>query len=108
MKPLTEARANIRPEPSGPLGLTYVDGTCVEIIRSGTRRRNNTSGVTGVEWRASKQRWRASICFKGKRRYLGSYVLFEDAVKARRRAEGELFEPFLREFASAQTQNANG
>ena len=32
------------------LGLTYVDGTCVEILRAGTVRRNNTSGVPGVDW----------------------------------------------------------
>ena len=66
------------------LNLTYVDGTCVEMIRANTVRRNNTSGVPGVEWMAKKQRWRATICFKGKRRYLGSYVRFEDAVRARK------------------------
>lgn len=75
--------------------LTYVDGTCVEMLRSRTVRSNNTSGVPGVDWLAAKQRWRASICFKGKRRYLGSYEKFEDAVKARKRAEEELFDTFL-------------
>ncbi len=77
------------------LNLTYVDGTCVEMIRANTVRRNNTSGVPGVEWMAKKQRWRATICFKGKRRYLGSFENLEDAVKARKQAEGALFEPFL-------------
>ena len=80
------------------LGLTYIDGTCVEMIRSRTVRSNNTSGIPGVDWQAKKQRWRASICFKGKRRYLGSYEKFEDAVRARKQAEEELFKPFLREF----------
>lgn len=75
--------------------LTYVDGTCVEMIRTRPIRCNNTSGVTGVEWWAAKGRWRATICFKGRRRYLGSYEKFEDAVKARKRAEEEVFEPFL-------------
>ncbi|MDE6281204.1 MAG: hypothetical protein K2M15_05355, partial [Oscillospiraceae bacterium] len=42
------------------LGLTYVDGTCVEILRAGTVRRNNTSGVPGVDWVASKRIWRAT------------------------------------------------
>ena len=95
-------------EPRPALGLTYVDGTCVEMLAANTVRRNNTSGVPGVDWRASKRRWNATICFKGKRRYLGSYARFEDAVKARKRAEEELFDPFLREFAGARTQNANG
>lgn len=32
------------------LGLTYVDGTCVEMLRARTVRRNNTSGVPVVDW----------------------------------------------------------
>ena len=89
----------------GPL-VTYVDGTCVEMLAAATVRRNNTSGVPGVDWWKSKNRWRATICFKGRRRYLGSYARFEDAVKARRRAEEELVEPFLREFAAGSQSGA--
>lgn len=81
--------------PRYALGLTYIDGTCVEMIRANTLRSNNTSGVQGVDWLAKKQRWRATICFKGKRRYLGSYEKFEDAVKARKRAEEAVFGVFL-------------
>ena len=84
---------------NGLASLTYVDGTCVEMIRSRTVRSNNTSGVPGVDWWASKQRWRAAICFKGRRYYLGSYNRFEDAVKARKRAEEEMHGSFLREFS---------
>ena len=100
----------VDPSPGGygRASLTYIDGTCVEIIRANTRRRNNTSGVPGVEWVSGKQKWRASICFKGQRRYLGSYGNFSDAVQARKRAEEELLEPFLREFAEAQDQGATG
>ena len=87
---------------------TFVDGTFVELLQSKTIRRNNTTGVTGVEWVPALNKWKAGICFKGKRRYLGCYGKFEEAVQARKRAEEELFEPFLREFASAETQNANG
>lgn len=84
--------------PDGPrtaLGLTYINGTCVEMLKKRTVRCNNTSGVPGVDWLAKKQRWRAMICFKGKRHYLGSYKKFEDAVTARKRAEEELFDRFL-------------
>lgn len=81
------------------LGLTYVDGTCVEMLAARTVRSNNTSGVPGVDWLAKKQRWRASICFKGKRRYLGSYKKFEDAVNARKQAEENLFDTFLDVYA---------
>lgn len=86
--------------------VTLVDGTCVELIRSKTIRSNNTSGVTGVEWVPRTNQWKAVIFFKGKRHYLGCYGKFEDAVKARKRAEEELFEPFLREFAGEAAQQA--
>ena len=68
------------------------------MLRAKTLRKNNTSGVTGVEWWSAKQRWRASICFKGKRYYLGSYARFEDAIQARKRGEEQLHDEFLREF----------
>lgn len=86
----------------GVLSLTYVDGTCVEMIRANTLRSNNTSGVPGVEWQASKGRWRAAICFKGRRYYLGSYARFEDAAAARKRAEEALFQPLLEEFGAPE------
>ena len=82
--------------------LTYVDGTCVEMIQAKTVRRNNTSGVPGVDWRADKRRWRAAICFQGKRYYLGSYARFEDAVQARKQAEAELHDAFLDAYAKGE------
>lgn len=88
--------------PRDALGLTYIDGTCVEMLAAGTVRRNNTSGVPGVDWLAKKQRWRATICFKGKRRYLGSHEKFEDAVKARKRGEEEYHNKFLEEYAAGK------
>ena len=88
------------PAEIGRASLTYVDGTCAEMIRTSTKRCNNTSGVPGVDWMARKGSWRASICFKGKRYYLGSYKLFADAVQARKQAEAEMFEPFLQEYAA--------
>ena len=84
--------------------LPYTDGTSVEMLRAKTIRSNNTSGVTGVEWRASKRIWRATICFKGKRHYLGSYHRFEDAVQARKAAEEDLHDGFLRGFAEMMAQ----
>lgn len=84
-------------------GLTYVDGTCVEMLRAKTVRKNNTSGVPGVDWLSRKQLWRATICFKGKRYYLGGYHRFEDAVKARREAEEQLHDSFVAQFTKAST-----
>nr|WP_277935171.1 AP2 domain-containing protein [Parablautia muri] len=68
------------------------------MLAAKTVRSNNTSGVPGVDWLVSKGRWRATICFKGKRHYLGSYSCFEDAVKARRQAEKEMHDRFVSEF----------
>ncbi len=87
---------------SGRPDLNYMDGTCVEMLRAKTVRRNNTSGVPGVDWRQSKRTWRASICFKGKRYYLGSYQDFDDAVDARKRAEAELHDEFVMQFDRAR------
>ena len=99
-----DSRGN--PAPVGLSRLTYIDGTCVEMLAAKTVRSNNTSGVPSVDWRASKGVWRASICFKGRRVYLGSYGRFEDAVRARKRAEEELHDSFLREFAETVSQEA--
>lgn len=81
--------------------LTYVDGTCVEMLQNKSVRRNNSCGVTGVDWLTAKHLWRASICFKGRRYYLGSFKQFEDAVSARKRAEAELHDRFLCEYSKA-------
>lgn len=89
----------------GMQGLNYVDGTCIEMIRASTVRCNNTSGVPGVDWLKKKRLWRATICFKGRRYYLGSFRQFEDAARARKQAEAELYEPFLQAFESQQENN---
>ena len=78
--------------------VTYVDGTCVEMLQANSPRKNNTSGVPGVDRRPDKGTWRATICFKGKRHYLGTYAKWEDAVKARKEAEDRLIAPFLAQF----------
>lgn len=48
---------------------------------------NNTSGVTGVLWAEDKQKWRAVIWVDGRRKHLGYYDTFEEAVAARLEAE---------------------
>lgn len=91
---------------SGVKSLTYVEGTCLEMVRSNTLRSNNTSGVPGVDWRAERNSWRATICFKGRRHYLGCYKDFGDAVRARQEAEARYFGSFLQEFTAASSDAA--
>ena len=88
---------------SGVEQLHYVDGTCVEMLRKNTVRSNNRSGVPGVDWRERDHRWRASICFKGKRYYLGSFENFDDAVAARKNAEADMHGAFLAAIDGGQT-----
>lgn len=57
--------------------------------------KNNTSGAKGVYWETKTQTWKTMIWFQGKGIYLGRYKKFEDAVKARKKAEEEYFEPVL-------------
>lgn len=55
---------------------------------------NNTSGATGVGWVKSKQKWRARINVSKKEISLGLFSNFEDAVKARKKAENKYFGEF--------------
>lgn len=61
---------------------------------------NNTSGVKGVSWNKEKEAWDAYIGIHGKRIRLGRYANFEDAVKARKRAEEEYYQPLIEELKS--------
>ena len=76
--------------------VTLVDGTCVEKIHHQKLRTDNTSGHTGVQ--VCKNRWVATIGFKGKRYYLGVYQNLQDAIRARELKEQELYGPFLEEY----------
>jgi hypothetical protein len=63
---------------------------------------NNTSGVKGVSWNKEKEAWDAYIGIHRKRIRLGRYTNFEDAVKARKQAEEEYYQPLIEELKSNQ------
>ncbi|MDE4303571.1 HNH endonuclease [Phaeobacter gallaeciensis] len=50
----------------------------------------NTSGRVGVLWIQERRKWRARITSGGKTHYLGEFVKFEDACRAREAAEQKL------------------
>ena len=54
------------------------------------KRKNNTSGIMGVSWKADKNKWKAYITPKGKQIHLGYYDSFNDAVIARLEKEREV------------------
>ena len=80
-----------RPMPS----LTYINGTCAELLGPKRVRRDSSTGVTGVEWIPGRGRYRAVINLRGKRTYLGSFRTLEEAMAARREAEDRLYRPIL-------------
>lgn len=55
--------------------------------RNASRRKDNTSGVTGVYWNKPGGKWRAQIFVDGKYVTLGLYGSLLDAVCARKSAE---------------------
>lgn len=58
------------------------------------KSKNNTSGVVGVSYSKQNQRWRAYISYDGKRKDLGMYEAFEEAVKVRLEAEKQHHKEF--------------
>ncbi len=52
------------------------------------RSSRNTSGVTGVRWNKGGKKWHAYVSISGIKTHLGSFCLKEDAIKARKEAEG--------------------
>lgn len=74
---------------------TFVDGTqMAKLMMQPTK--SNKSGVVGVNWDKSRNKWQASIRFKGKKYNLGRFDDFELAVKVRKKAEQELHGEFLK------------
>lgn len=56
-------------------------------------RSNNTSGVTGVSWSRTSNKWIVQISKDHKTKTVGAYVNKEDAIKSRLEAELQYFGP---------------
>lgn len=72
-----------------------IDGTSVSKIRSKKTPSTNTSGTRGVSFNKRTNKWQAYIGFKGKHYNLGYYKNINDAIKARKLAEDNLYGKFL-------------
>lgn len=71
-----------------------IAGTRLSSLNAKLSKANN-SGYKGVYYIGKRHRWRAEICFQGKRYYLGYFEKMEDAVSARKKAENRLHGDFL-------------
>jgi hypothetical protein len=83
-----------------------VEGTNIPVISRTTLKSNNTSGVTGVQWDSSRNKWRATITFKKKIYHLGRFEKDKknDAIKIRKEAEKKLFGEFLEWYESIKNK----
>lgn len=79
--------------------MSYVDSTYVIAI-DGRRKtnKNSTTKVTGVSYFEKQGKYRAYINFQRKQYYLGLYEKIEDAIKARKAAEQNIYGNFLEWF----------
>jgi len=77
----------------------FVDGTQISRITSNKLIASNTSGARGVYFDKRTGLWRARLKFKGKLMNFGSYKNFDDAVKARKKAEQLVWGEFLDQMA---------
>ena len=75
----------------------FIGGTQISKIQDMKLTAANTSGTRGVYWHKRSQKWYVRLKFKGKLMYFGSYSNYEDAVKARHRAEKDIYGTFLSE-----------
>lgn len=55
---------------------------------------NNSSGYTGVYWVTPNRKWRAEGVVNGRRKHLGYFHRFDDAVAARKAFEAQHFGEF--------------
>lgn len=70
-------------------------GTQISKIKDISDSSDNLSGVRGVYLDRKTGRYRARLKFQGKLYNLGSYANIEDAIKARKRGEKEIYGGFL-------------
>lgn len=80
--PLNNRRYNLR------------EATMIENAQNHTRQKSNTSGIVGVEFRQSNNKWCANITVNKKRIWLGYFHNKKDAIIARLQAEKKYFGKF--------------
>lgn len=83
----------------------FEGGTQISKIKNISDVSNNISGYRGVYFDGKTGKYRARLKFKGKLYDLGCFVKLEDAVKARKCGEEEIYGKFLDEIENASNKN---
>lgn len=73
----------------------FAGGTQLSKIKVESDKSDNLSGVRGVYYDGKTGKYRARLKFRRKYYNLGYFTSLEDAVKARKRAEEDIFEKYL-------------
>lgn len=71
------------------------------------KQKNNTSGVTGVYWDKSRNKWLSSIQLNGVQKHLGRFDDKDDAIVARKMAEDKYFGEYSFDNSQAISQEMN-
>lgn len=74
--------------------LYYVEGIDTTALTA-KKRKDNKSGVRGVSWDKSRNRWKVDICVGGKKIALGRFKTLSEATHVRKEAEEIYFKPYL-------------
>lgn len=93
-----------RKKTNGLLQMQYIDGTCIEMLKSTKIRSNNKSGYPGVFYDSKSSKWRAEIMFQGKRYCLGRFNNIIDAIANREEAKEKLHNQFVRKHCNCQDE----
>jgi hypothetical protein len=80
-----------------PERLHFIDGTCVEFLKSRKSRSDNKSGFRGV-FLQSNGRYRVGIGFKGRRYHIATVDTLNEAIQARLDTERIVHDGFLEEY----------
>ena len=84
------------------------DKTNVSMLMSAVNtskpQKNSKSGVRGVCWDKDKNKWRASIGFKGQKMELGRFDTLAEAIAVRKQAEEEYYKPAIDEWGKNRGQ----
>lgn len=88
-------KSNNRPD-----NLREANSSCNQINTK--TKSNNTSGVVGVSWEKSRERWRVQVQRSdGRNNCIGRYKNFDDAVMARYKEENSLYHYSFKDNSSA-------
>lgn len=82
------------------------DSLLSTLVASKQPRVDSTTGVTGVYYDKSRDKWYAHITFQKKRYFLGTFNEKEKAVKARKNAERKFHDPLIVEKWDSLTEKA--